>query len=255
MLGAYVIGVVLVNFGIAAGLAATSDLLRVQDGPATLRAAPSASAEIVMTLDADHKLLALGTDGAWRKVAVFREIGKIGWVEAARLAPYVALAEPAAAETPGEPAPSPGKFILDIRGSPALAYRGYCDVPYGPEAGRASFSGLAPKQYAIAGAAVSCQIRNTDSSGRLTVYLERQEPGHRYAQRLAAASTAVPYNWVRVESFGPDGPANGYAGPVLRRRHHGQGPRFVGKRVTDEPHFVVIAPGSRGAQPPVQLPQ
>lgn len=92
------------------------------------------------------------------------------------------------------------EFLIEIRGSPALQFRGDCVVVNeAGDNGGAKFRGLIPKSYVVDGAAVSCSIQKWDAFGRLKVKLFMDD------ELIARADTAAAFNWVTVRSAGPWG--------------------------------------------------
>lgn len=188
--------------------AAPGDLHTTAKDRVNLRQGPNTEAPIVMRLELGRNLLELSERGDWVKVGVFRAVGKIGWVHRSLLAPVVRATEPAAVEPP-PPAPSPDRiiFVLELRGSPAMAYRGNCRLGRRDGGGRkVSLRGLIPKRYEFRGDFLSCRVQKFDALGRLKVRL------YANGKRVAAATTAAPYNWVGVRGDGPWGRASGWRG-------------------------------------------
>jgi hypothetical protein len=202
---------VLLSLAAAAGAgAAPGDLHTIAKDRVNLRQAPNTEAPIIMRLELGRKLLELSERGDWVKVGVFRAIGKVGWVHRSLLAPVARVTEPAVVEPPPPPPdPSPDRivFVLELSGSPAMAYVGNCRLGRRNGGGRkVSFRGLIPKRYEFRGEFLNCRVQKFDALGRLKVRL------YANGKRVAAATTAAPYNWVGVRGEGPWGRASGWRG-------------------------------------------
>ncbi len=199
-------------FGLAAATgagAAPGELHTTAKDRVNLRQAPNTGAPIVMRLERGRKLLELSGRGEWVKVGVFRAVGKVGWVHRSLLAPVVRATKPAAVEPPPPPPPPPDRivFVLELSGSPAMAYVGNCRLG-GRDGGerKVSLRGLIPKRYEFRGDFLSCRVQKFDALGRLKARL------YANGKRVAYATTAAPYNWVGVRGDGPWGRASGWRG-------------------------------------------
>jgi hypothetical protein len=190
--------------------AAPGDLHTTAKDRVNLRQAPNTEAPIVTRLELGRRLLELSRRGDWVKVGVFRAVGKVGWVHRSLLAPVVRATEPAVVEPqppPPEPPPDLIVFVLELSGSPAMAYRGKCRL--GRRDGgerKVSLRGLIPKRYEFRGEFLSCRVQKYDARGRLKARL------YASGKRVATATTSAAYNWVVVRGDGPWGRASGWRG-------------------------------------------
>lgn len=101
------------------------------------------------------------------------------------------------------------EFLLEVKGSPALAFTATCDIVRdGGRREQRRLKGLVPKRYQVRAAALDCAVRKEDAGGRLAVRLKLD------GRLLAAAETGAPFNSVRVRSNGPWGSAKGTVGSV-----------------------------------------
>jgi hypothetical protein len=106
-------------------------------------------------------------------------------------------------------AAAPGRavdFLIAIDGTPAISFRGECTVIVEGTTESVEFRALVPKSYVVEGTAASCTVQKMDSFGRLDVRLMIAE------EVIAQADTRASFNWVRVRSDGPWGPARGVRG-------------------------------------------
>lgn len=173
---------------------------RVKAAGVALRAQPRESANPVLTLTPEHRLVEFERRGDWVRVGVFREVGGFGWVEADQLVPLPRPVAPAPA--PPSPEPSVPPFLLEVDGTPAIQYQGTCTLagPGGAER-TVALSGSIPRSYSLDAAAVSCRVRKWDFFGRMRTRLYR---GGRIVAELA---TSGPFNLIWIRSDGPWGPA------------------------------------------------
>lgn len=170
-----------------------------------LRAQPRETANAVLTLTPQHRLVEFERRGDWVRVGVFREVGAFGWVPAEDLVP---LPRPVPKAAPTPEVPPPGveppvpPLLMEITGTPAVEIKGTCTL-LGPPGGERTV-GLAshiPKSYRFKAAAADCRIRKNDFFGRMRIRLYRGD--HLIAERL----TSGPFNQIWVRSAGPWGAA------------------------------------------------
>jgi hypothetical protein len=196
------------------GSAGSGDVLVPRSDLVRLYEAPTSTAPVVRELDRGHRLLEFQRDGDWIKVVVFRLVGGRGWVRSADVVAEREAREhspapsaPHQGERPGDEAST--RFLLDIDGTPAIGFRASCRIvtPEGEEQGF-EFAGLLPDQAVAEAGAISCVVRKADVRGRLRATLLID------GVQLAAAETRAAFNWVRVRSDGPWGPAQAVRGSV-----------------------------------------
>ncbi len=225
---------------LGAGIAPATpgDILLVEAGEAFLRAAPEATARVILRLRAGHRLIEFERRGAWIRVGVFDAVGKVGWVrqdlvagrepESATLNLPEMLRGPGAAQPDLAPVAAPpgateflATFRLALTGSTALRYVGTCDL-IGPD-GRSrprKIAGLVQTEIEFLATAILCRVHKQDSRGRLRATLRRA------GVLIAEAETKAPFNHVYVRSMGPWGKAKGVRGAlVIRRSSVVPGPR------------------------------
>ncbi len=234
--------------------ATPGDILLVEAGEAPLRAAPAATARVILRLKAGRRLLEFERRGAWIRVGVFGTIGKAGWVRqdltagrepvSTALVPPEILRGPGAAEPDLAPPPAPpttaeapANFRLALTGSVALSYAGACDLidPDG-RSRRRKLAGLVRTEFEFLASAILCRIHKQDSRGRLRATLRRA------GVLIAEAETTAPFNHVYVRSIGPWGVAKGVRGAVLARRHSSAAP---------EPRHLILPPLTGTLVPPL----
>ncbi len=240
----------LTAFGAGAAPATPGDILFVEAGEATLRAAPEAAAPVVLRLEAGRKLIEFERRDAWFRVGVFGAVGKVGWIrrdltaarepesagpdlievvrgpEVGREPDNARLDLPEVIRGPGAARPDParhpappttvdptGVFRLVVTGSTALKYAGHCDlIGADGRSRRRKIAGLVRNEIEFPATAILCRVGKQDFRGRLRVAL-------RHAGRLVAkADTAAPFNHVVIRSAGPWGVADGSRGAVITRR-------------------------------------
>lgn len=220
--------------------ATPGDVLSVEAGEAPLRAAPAASAPVILRLKAGRRLLEFERRGSWIRVGVFGTLGTSGWVrqdliagrepESTALNPPEILRGPGAAEPDLAPPPvpptvaeAPASFRLALNGSVALRYAGTCDLidPDG-RSRRRKLAGLVRSEIEFLANAILCRIHKQDSRGRLRATLSRA------GVPIAEAETTAPFNHVYVRSKGPWGVAKGVRGTVpVRRQTAAPAPRHL----------------------------
>jgi hypothetical protein len=209
-----------------------------------LRASDSAAAPRLLFLDRGQRLLEFRRQGEWVEVAVFGMVAVRGWVRSDSVMVEPALPDPPPARpaSPESTAAEAGtrSFVLDISGTPALAFRAKCRVVDADGTAQTiERAGLSPERFAAEAAAISCRVRKADADGRLRVRL------HAGRVPLAEAQTRAAFNWVRVRSDGPWGSAGGLRGSVgLVLREPSESPQR-GKP---------IPPLSRKPLPPLRQP-
>ncbi len=228
----------LTGLGAGAAPASPGDILLVESGEASLRAAPEATAPVILRLETGRRLIEFERRGAWIRVGVFGAVGKVGWVRqdlaAGREPERAGLNLPEFLRGPGAarpdlaplPAPStaaelPAVFRLALTGSTALRYAGNCSL-IGPDgrSRRRKIAGLVRSEIEFRATAILCRVHKQDSRGRLRATLRRA------GVLIAKAETTAPFNHVYVRSAGPWGVAKGVRGAVLsRRRSVVPGPR------------------------------
>lgn len=107
---------------------------------------------------------------------------------------------------PSDPAHG-AEFVIEVTGSPAIEFRGNCDVVASDgKHERTEFSGTIPQSFSIEAAAVSCVVQKWDQMGRLNATLLSDD------EVIAENTTAAAYNWVVLRSPGPWGPARAQRG-------------------------------------------
>ena len=216
--------------GASPASATPGDILFVEADEASLRAAPEASAPVILRLEAGRKLIEFERRGAWIRVGVFGAVGKTGWVRrdlaAGRGPKSVGLDLPEVMRGPGaarpEPAPLPtppataelsAVFRLALTGSTALKYAGHCNlIGADGQSRRRKIAGLVRTEIEFLATAILCRVHKQDSRGRLRATLRRA------GVLIAEAETTAPFNHVLVRSAGPWGVAKGVRGAVLIRR-------------------------------------
>lgn len=182
-----------------------------------LRSAPQEDAAAVAEVGPGDRLLEFERRVDWLRVGLFGAVGVEGWIREKELLPLTLAPEPVPVAPPPED-PEPGNlasaFVLDIAGSPALAFKAKCRMQ-GDSQGRQrlAFSGFVPRRLRFEADAVSCRVRKWDAIGRLTLRLYQD------GQIVASRSTAAAFNAVTVRSDGPWGRAKGSRGsvPLVRR--------------------------------------
>ncbi len=213
--------------GILSGLppvhASPGDILYVQREPAELRRAPDPETPLILRLERGSRVMEFERRGAWVRVAPFGAVGVEGWVRIDLVVP-VDPARPAARLSLGAMPLGPGAaqrdegrggearrvpLRLEVTGTPGLKFVGDCHEA-GARAGsrRSTLEGHVPSRFAFRGPAISCQVRKQDFHGRLRVALRRN------GDLIARAETAAAFNYVRVRSAGPWGPARGVRGSI-----------------------------------------
>ena len=177
--------------------------------------APRSSAPVLRTLDSNDRLLEFGREGEWVRVAVFRMVDGRGWVRLADVQAESAVQESQPVEGARDGPEHAGdgeilhRFVLDIDGTPAIAFRASCRVVGRREdEQKFDFVGLVPDRAIADARAISCIVRKADTHGRLRVALHSEDV------RVATAETRAAFNWVRVRSDGPWGPAQAARGSV-----------------------------------------
>lgn len=172
-------------------------------------------ARTLRRLDHTDRLLEFRRQGDWIKVAVFRVLDGRGWVRSADVLAERAIPEP--------PPPKPAfpksdqsgderfaRFVLALEGTPAIGYGALCRVSArADEEERLEFAGFIPDQVTLEAGAVSCVVRKTDAFGRLRASLFAGDT------EVAGSTTRAAFNWVRVRSDGPWGPAQATRGSVV----------------------------------------
>jgi hypothetical protein len=171
-----------------------------------LRAQPRETANGLLTLNPQHRLVEFERRGDWVRVGVFREVGAFGWVPAEDLVP-LPRAVPQTAPAPEVPPPGAEPpaplFLLLIDGTPALLFRGSCTLFDAGGAPRTvELSGHVPRSYRFDGAALDCRLRKWDAVGRFRIRLFQGE------RLLAERLTSGPFNQIWVRSAGPWGAAH-----------------------------------------------
>lgn len=210
----------------AAAGASPGDVLRTTADGVAVRERPGDEAPVVARLPKGHKLLEFRRSDEWVKVAVFGMVGRDGWVEASRV-----RREPRREQAPTEAPPQPEEeappaeyaFGLEVDGSPAVEFRAECrTLTAAGTVRRFELHGTIPERYRVRAQALSCTVQKTEVTGRLEVRLLQEE------HAIAAAETAAAFNWVRVRSFGPWGPATSIVGDIqefrVPRRDRGEAP-------------------------------
>lgn len=197
---------------VATARATPGSVLVTRTDGVPLRAEPALMAAALRDLEQGQRLLEFRRRGDWVEVAVFGLVGVRGWVRSESVTPEQALAgAPVAPPSPerGTDTGEIGSFVLDVAGTPALAFRARCQLAASDgERPVAEHAGLVPQRIAMTADAVSCRVRKHDAFGRLRVSLRSG------MTVVAAAETRAPYNWVRVRSDGPWGAAGGLRGSV-----------------------------------------
>ena len=107
------------------------------------------------------------------------------------------------------------RFRLDIKGTPAILYRGNCGLlGAAGQTKSVKLAGSIPNSYVFEGLALSCLVRKWDAQGRLRV---RLYDGDRL---VARGTTAAPFNHIEIRTAGPWGEASAIRGdfPRIRRK-------------------------------------
>ncbi len=221
-------------FAIQLAFATPGDVLAVDIEQADLHTAPDPTAPVLLRATRGLRLIEFERRGGWVRVRVFGRLGKDAWIRESLVSRKPLSGQglvsprtpsPATSEPPVEEDPTPGRrsFLLVVSGSPALKFRGRCRVlDHQGRDERVDFGGLVPRHIVLTGSALSCRVRKEDFFGRLRVALQEQ------GRVIAYAKTTAPFNYVRVRSAGPWGPASGIRGvtrtprftfePSMRRR-------------------------------------
>jgi hypothetical protein len=204
-------------------LATPGDVLYVEAPGADLRAAPRATAPVVLRLEPGRKLIEFERRAAWVRVGIFGTRGREAWVHGSRVTRLFpgdrASSPPVVARGPGAVAPAvpipqrddagAPRFRLQVSGTPAVRFAGTCDLVDGDgRSRRRTFSGLVPRGFEFTASAILCRVRKLDFHGRLRVALTRD------GGLIARAGTRAPYRHVRVRSAGPWGAAAGLRGAI-----------------------------------------
>ncbi len=196
----------------AAVSAAPGQRLIVREAEVAVRAAPRDEGPVVLRVGPEHRLVEFTRREAWVKVGVFGVVGAFGWLRADQVETVPSPVPKPAALPPAPPEP---RFRLELSGTPALAYRGQCQL-VGHDGGykKIKLAGFISRSYLLEAAAVSCLVRKWDSFGRLRARLYRDR------DLIAAKSTAAAFNHVRLRSAGPWGRARATRGtnPIVRFR-------------------------------------
>jgi len=177
----------------------------VREAGVVLRAQPRETANAVLALTPQHRLVEFERRGDWVRVGVFREVGAFGWVPAEDLVP-LPRPVPKAAPTPEVPPPGAEPraplFLLRIDGTPAVLFRGTCTLlGAGGVEKTVQLAGHIPRAYRFDAAALDCRLRKWDAFGRFWIRLFQGE------QLLAERLTSGPFNQIWVRSAGPWGAA------------------------------------------------
>jgi hypothetical protein len=173
----------------------------VKSAGVALRAEPTETAEVVMTLTPANRLVEFERRGGWVRVGVFRQVGAFGWVAAADLVPMPRAPTPAPQPAP-TPEPRVPPFLLKVDGTGAIQFQGTCILVAAGGAERTvTVSGAIPRSYSFDATMVSCWVRKWDYFGRMRLRLYRQ------GRIVAELDTSGPYNLVWIRSNGPWGPA------------------------------------------------
>ena len=212
------IALLLVPFLAAEAQAGPGSQWKLLGDRGALRSAPQEDAAAVAQVGPGDRLLEFERRVDWLRVGLFGAVGVEGWIREKELLPLTLAPEPLpVAPAPEDPEPEllASAFVLDIAGSPALAFKAKCRVD-GDGQGRKAlkFSGFVPRRLRFEAAAVSCRVRKWDAIGRLTLRLYQD------GQIVASRSTAAAFNAVTVRSDGPWGKAKGSRGsvPLVRRQ-------------------------------------
>jgi len=211
----------LAAFSGATALAGPGSQWKLLGDRGVLRAAPQVDAAVVADVGAGARLLQFERRMDWLRVGLFGAVGVEGWIREKDLLPLTLLPEslpPTPLPEDPEPENLASAFLLDIAGSPALAFKAKCRM-HGDSQGRRklTFGGFVPRRLRFEADAVSCRVRKWDFAGRLTLRLYQD------GQVVASRSTAAAFNSVTVRSDGPWGAAKGSRGstPLVRlRRPH-----------------------------------
>ncbi len=191
----------------SAANATPGDILTTREDGVEVYDAPSAAAQILITLDEGRKLKELKREGVWVKVIIYGEIGKDGWVHSSSVAPESAeteiVAEPdvSADQSKEQTATSLGpQFILAITGTPQQRFRARCkSVDQGLAAEKKTFEGLIPNTFVIKGDTVSCRVhRLARYAGWLRVKLYRQG----ISKPLGTAQTGAVNGCISIRTKG-----------------------------------------------------
>ena len=175
----------------------------VREAGVALRAQPNGTADEVLSLTPEHRLVEFARQGDWVRVGVYRQVGAFGWVPVDQL---VAVPRPVPATAPPQPEPLPEwevpPLVMEITGTPAVEIRGTCTLLGPPGADRTvALASHIPKAYRFIAAAVDCQIRKFDFIGRMRIRLYRGDT------LLAGRRTSGPFNLLWIRSDGPWGGA------------------------------------------------
>ena len=142
-----------------------------------------------------------------------------------------------------------GLFVLELRGSPALEYRGNCRLStVDGKQRKVVLRGLIPKEHAFRADFLTCRVQKFDAVGRLKARL------YANGKQVARATTAAPFNWVGIRGDGPWGRASGWRGNQrLLRFRGGDQPRSAPPRDPSPPLSGTIVPPLTGPiVPPLQ---
>jgi len=210
--------------------ATPGDILFVEADQASLRAAPEATAPVILRLEAGRRLIEFERRDAWIRVGVFGAVGKVGWIRLERAArrepesftlnlpeimrgPGAARPDPVAIPAPPPAAELPAVFRLAVTGSPALRYSGRCSlIGADGKSRRRKIAGLVRTEIEFRATAILCRVHKQDSRGRLRATLRRA------GVLIAEAETTTPFNHVYVRSAGPWGVAKGVRGAIVIHR-------------------------------------
>ncbi len=198
--------------GLRAPGASPGQIYFLRGESAALHGQPSPESPVLRRLSEGDRLIEFQRRGTWIKVGVFGAIGLEGWLPRDSLVPRPPTKTAVSgAATAGDipQAAQPPNLLLDVSGTPALAFTLGCrliDAAGGSH--QVKRAGSLPKRYTFEGVAVSCKVRKTDAFGRLTATLS--DAGHVVARQ----GTRAAFNFVRVRSNGPWGSARGQRGAV-----------------------------------------
>jgi hypothetical protein len=196
----------------SAANATPGDILVTREDGVDVYDAPSAAAQILITIDEGRKLKELKREGVWVKVIIYGEIGKDGWLHSSSVAPESAEIEEAAQPdvsddgSAGPAGTSPGpQFTLAITGTPKQRFQARCkSVDRGRAAKKSTFVGQIPSTYVITGESVSCRVhRLANYAGWIRVKLYEQGS----TKPLGSAQTDAKNGCVSVRSKGRWGKA------------------------------------------------
>ena len=198
----------------SAANATPGDVLVTREDRVEVYDAPSAAAQVLITIDEGRKLKELRREGVWVKVIIYGEIGKDGWVHGSSVAPERAGAEIAAKpdvsadESKEQAETSLGpQFILAITGTPQQQFRARCQtIDHEHVRTTVEFVGRLPTTYTLEGNAVRCRVhRLARYAGTLGVTLNRQGR----SRPVAAAQTNAKEGCISVRTQGRWGRAWG----------------------------------------------